>query len=358
MDESLKESAAQRKRKGPREHGAREPDSRERGWSEPGSRERGGVCVSRREFLGAAAGAALLGPGLPSWFRADPYVLVPGVAQDGGMPQTGCYAPRCDRAREREQPRYVSSLAIVEPDAGRYYLVDASPDLRQQMDLIDDPGFRSRAQARRPFDGIFLTHAHMGHYLGLAHLGREGLGIAPTPCYCSPEMAGFLASNGPWSLLVDEGRLDLRPVEFERWYEIDDSLSAMATPVPHRPEFSDTVGWTFRGPSRSVLYLPDIDSWEAWDRDIAEVVRGVDVALLDASFYSPGEVPGRNIEDIPHPMVPHTMDLLQEVARGESEVVFIHLNNTNPALDEASAEAREIVSRGFSVAREGQRFGL
>ncbi len=355
MDESLQGRAAPKKCREPREHVARRKHP---GSKEHGALERGGVPVSRRGFLSAAAGATLLGPRVAWGRRADPYVLVLGVAQDGGMPQTGCYAPRCDRAREREQPRYVSSLAIVEPDAGRYYLVDASPDLRQQMDLIDDPGFRSRAQARRPFDGIFLTHAHMGHYLGLAHLGREGLGIAPTPCYCSPEMAGFLASNGPWSLLVDEGRLDLRPVEFDRWYAIDDSLSAMATPVPHRPEFSDTVGWTFRGPNRSVLYLPDIDSWEAWDRDVAEVVRAVDVALLDASFYSPGEVPGRNIEDIPHPMVPHTMDLLQEVARGESEVVFIHLNNTNPALDEASAEAREVVRRGFSVASEGQRFGL
>ncbi len=345
-----------RKQGGVRKQGRRSGPGRVRG--QVGVPGQGSAGVSRREFLGAAAGATLLGPRLSPWRRADPYVLVLGVAQDGGMPQTGCYAPRCDRAREREQPRYVCSLAIVEPDAGPYYLVDASPDLRQQMDLIDDPGFRARAQARRPFDGIFLTHAHMGHYLGLAHLGREGLGLAPTPCYCSPEMAGFLASNGPWSLLVDEGRLDLRPVEFDRWYEIDDSLSAMATPVPHRPEFSDTVGWTFRGPSRSLLYLPDIDSWEAWDRDVAEVVRGVDVALLDATFYSPGEVPGRNIEDIPHPMVPHSMDLLQEVARGEREVVFIHLNNTNPALDEASAEAREIVSRGFSVATEGQRFGL
>lgn len=374
MDGSLQEQGAPKEYRGPAERGVggqggtRGQDGvrgqggvrgQRGGRGQGGMRGQGGGRISRRGFLGAAAGAALLGPGLPSWRRADPYVLVLGVAQDGGMPQTGCYAPRCDRARERDLPRYVCSLAIVEPDAGRYYLVDASPDLRQQMDLIDDPGFRARAQERRPFDGIFLTHGHMGHYLGLAHLGREGLGIAPTPCYCSPEMAGFLASNGPWSLLVDEGRLDLRPVEFDRWYEIDDSLSAMATPVPHRPEFSDTVGWTFRGPRRrSLLYLPDIDSWEAWDRDVAEVVRGVDVALLDGSFYSPGEVPGRNIEDIPHPMVPHTMDLLQEVARGENEVVFIHLNNTNPALEEDSAEAREIASRGFSVATEGQRFGL
>ena len=318
----------------------------------------GAQRFTRRTFLGAAAGAALCGGWLPRRRRAGPYVQVLGVAQDGGMPQTGCYAPRCDRAREREQPRYVSSLAIVEPDAEGYYLVDATPDLPHQMDLIEDPGFRARAQARRPFDGIFLTHAHMGHYLGLAQLGREGLGMVATPCYCSPEMARYLSSNGPWSLLVDEGRLDLRPVEFDRWYPISGTLSAMATQVPHRPEFSDTVGWTFRGPSRSLLYLPDIDSWEAWDRDVAEVVRGVDVALLDASFYGPEEVPGRNIEDIPHPLVPHTMDLLQDVARGGVQVAFIHLNNTNPALEESSAEAREITGRGFSVAREGQRFEL
>ncbi len=319
----------------------------------------GGARISRRRFLNSAVGAAVLAPRTRPGRRANPHALVLGVAQDGGMPQAGCYTPRCEGARERDRPRYVSSLAIVDPDAGRYHLVDASPDLRHQMDLIDDPGFRARAQERRPFDGIFLTHAHMGHYLGLALLGREGLGIAPTPCHCSPGMARFLSSNGPWSLLVDEGRLDLRPVEFDRWYEIDDGLSAMATPVPHRPEFSDTVAWTFRGPNRSLLYLPDIDAWEAWDRDIAEVVRGVDVALLDATFHSAREVPGRAVEDIPHPLVPHTMDLLQEeVARGGSEIAFIHLNNTNPALDEESAEAREIARRGFSVAREGQRFQL
>ena len=358
------------------------------------------MSLTRRGFLGAAVGAALFGdraaptsrgplpgrispsgrtlgshpaglqarrpgvggsrgnPGSPVQLADDPYALVLGVAQDGGMPQTGCYAPRCDRARQRERPRYGSSLAIVERAAQRYYLVDASPDLRHQMDLIEEPAFRARSDARRPFDGIFLTHAHIGHYLGLAQLGREGLGMAPTTCYCTPEMAGYLSSNGPWSLMVDEGRLDLRPVEFDQWYEISENLSARATSVPHRPEFSDTVAWTFQGPDRSLLYVPDIDRWEAWDRDVVDVVRGVDVALLDASFYGPTEVPGRNIEDIPHPLVPHSMDLLEDAVRDGNEVVFIHLNNTNPAIDESSPEAREIARRGFSVAYEGQRFGL
>ncbi len=93
-------------------------------------------------------------------------------------------------------------------------------------------------------------------------------------------------------------------------------------------------------------------------RPVAEVVAGVDVALIDGSFYSGDEVPGRNIEDIPHPLVPHSMDLLEDVARSESRVIFIHLNNTNPALERGGAAEREIQRRGFEVATEGLRIPL
>ena len=274
------------------------------------------------------------------------------------MPQVGCYAERCERARERASPRYVSSIAIVEPSVDRYYLVDASPDIARQLDLIDEPGFRVRANGRRPFDGIFLTHAHIGHYSGLAVLGREGLGMAPTPTYCTAAMAGFLTNNGPWGLMVEEGRLDLRPVQPSQWLRIDDRLEARALVVPHRPEYSDTVGWMFRGPNRTLLYLPDIDAWEQWELDVRTVVESVDVALLDASFYSPDEVPGRDIADIPHPLVPHSMDLLQSHVDAGSRVLFIHLNNTNPALFEDSPEAAEVRRRGFEIATEGQRLPL
>ena len=274
------------------------------------------------------------------------------------MPQVGCYADRCERARARERPRFAASLALVDPDADRYYLVDVSPDVTRQLDLIDEPGFRARAGQRRPFDGIFLTHAHIGHYAGLAVLGREGLGIAPTPTYCTPAMAGFLRNNGPWGLMVSDGRLDLRPVGDEEWIRVDDRLEARALRVPHRPEYSDTVGWVFRGPGQTLLYLPDIDSWERWERNIEDVVAAVDVALLDASFYSGDEVPGRAIEDIPHPLVPHSMDRLQGRVDAGDRVVFTHLNNTNPAIFEDSPEAAEVRRRGFEIATEGQRFPL
>lgn len=284
------------------------------------------------------------------------YALILGSAQDGGMPQAGCYAPRCDAARA--DPRLVTSVALVDPEADRYYLVDASPDLRAQMDLIPEPGFRRRADARRPFDGIFLTHAHIGHYLGLALLGRESLGIQPTPCYCSPQMQRMLSENAPWSLLVDEGRITFPPVSFDEWIDVDGSFEVKLLPVPHRPEFSDTVGFIFRGPRASLLYLPDIDSWEEWDRSIAEVAAGVDFALLDATFYSANEIPGRKVEDIPHPLVPHTMDLLQETADQGTRVILTHMNNTNPMLADDSAEAESVRQRGFEIARAGMKLEL
>ena len=315
--------------------------------------------TTRKEFLAHAAAVAVFGPRFfPTLQRADPYALVLGIAQDSGMPQVGCYAERCERARARERPRFAASLALVYPDQDRYYLVDATPDITRQLDLIEEPGFRTRADQRRPFDGIFLTHAHIGHYSGLAVLGREGLGMAPTPTYCTVAMADFLTNNGPWGLMVSEGRLDLRPVVAGEWTRIDDQLQARALLVPHRPEYSDTVGWIFRGPTQTILYLPDIDSWERWELDIEDVVASVDVALLDASFYSGSEVPGRNIEDIPHPLIPQSMDRLQGRADAGDRVLFTHLNNTNPAIFEDSREAGEVRRRGFEIATEGQRISL
>ena len=291
------------------------------------------------------------------------YALVLGSTQDGGMPQAGCFTPACGRARAAAHPRMVSSLALVtRPDRDgppQFYLVDASPDLPRQMDLIasQEEGYAARAAARHPFDGIFLTHAHMGHYLGLAHLGREALATAPTPVHCTRRMADFLAANAPWSLLVEEGRLEARPMAPGEWRRIDASLTARCLAVPHRDEFSDTVAWVFQGPERSLLYLPDIDRWDRWELDVADVVASVDAAFLDGTFYSAGEIPGRATNDIPHPMIPDSMERLRAV-RGGTRVVFTHLNNSNPALDPESGEAAAIRNAGFEVAREGMTVAL
>jgi len=290
------------------------------------------------------------------------HALVLGSVQDAGLPQVGCYSDRCDRGRalHREgRGRYVASLALVEPTAERFYLVDATPDITRQIDLIEHPAFRRRAQERRPFDGIFLTHAHIGHYAGLAVLGNEGLGIRDTPVYCTRAMADFLAANQPWAFLVEQGRIVLHPLTTDRWHRIDEHLEVQLWRVPHRDELADTVSFVFRGAGGSLLYLPDINQWGMWERDVAEAVASVDVALLDGSFWSLDELPGRSIEDVPHPLIPGTMDRLQTVVdAGDARVILTHLNNSNPALDAGGPQAAEVTRRGFEIAREGMRIGL
>lgn len=297
-----------------------------------------------------------------------PYAVVLGSVQDAGLPQVGCYSERCDRARDGHAAgsgRYTASMALVGPSAEAFFLVDATPDITRQIDLVQEPVFRDRARMRDPFDGIFLTHAHVGHYLGLALLGNEGLGVSDLPIFCTASMARFLEANDPWAYMVRQRRIVPTPLAAERWHRIDDWLEARLLPVPHRDELSDTVGFLFRGPSALLLYLPDIDSWSAWaswngpQRDVREVVASVDVALLDGTFWSAEEVPGRAVEDIPHPLLTDSMERLQAVLdSGTTRIVFTHLNNSNPALDEVGPERTELVGRGFEVAREGDRYVL
>lgn len=327
--------------------------------------------MRRRDFLaalgasacvhGAVAGRLVAGP-RSSRPRIAPYALVLGSVQDGGFPQAGCYTGLCDhgRALHREgRGRYVASLALVDPDDERFWLVDATPDLTRQLDLIEEPAFRRRAAERRPFDGILLTHAHIGHYAGLALLGNEGLGIRDTPLYCTAAMADFLAANAPWSFLVRQGRIRPTPLAAGAWHRLGERLEVQPLTVPHRDEFADTVGFLFRGPSATLLYIPDINAWRLWDRDLSTEVEAVDVALLDASFWSLDELPGRSVEEVPHPLVIETMDLLQGVVdRKASRVVLTHLNNSNPALREDGPQAAEVARRGFEIAREGMRFPL
>lgn len=325
------------------------------------------MAPDRRSFLAALAAGAVL-PHLaraaeePVETRRTVEALVLGSTQDAGLPQVGCYTERCDRGREahrRGEGRYVSSLALIEPDAERFYLVDATPDITRQIDLITHPAFRRRAAERRPFDGIFLTHAHIGHYAGLAVLGNEGLGIRDTPVYCTAAMAAFLSENQPWAFLVEQGRIVPTALEPNRTHRIDPLLEVELWPVPHRDEFADTVAFHFRGPTGSLLFLPDIDNWNVWEREVAEVVTEVDVALLDGTFWSMAELPGRSVEEVPHPLIRTTMERLQGVVDDDrARVVFTHLNNSNPALDDGGPEQAEIARRGFELAREGMRFSL
>ena len=288
--------------------------------------------------------------------------MVLGTAQDAGLPQIGSRSAQSERARrDPSARRLVASLVIMDPRDGRRWLIDATPDIREQVDRIEgEPTTRDMTGARPPlFDGIFLTHAHMGHYSGLLHLGREAYGADAVPVHASSQMCAFLGSNGPWDLLVKAKHIALKPLRAGEPVELAPDLRVIPFEVPHRAEYTDTLGFIVQGPRRSLLYIPDIDKWERWDRRIEDLIASVDFALLDGTFFADGEIPGRSMAEIPHPFIQESMARFAALPASErAKIVFTHLNHTNPTADPTGEEAKAVRKAGMSIATEGQRFSL
>lgn len=286
-----------------------------------------------------------------------PFVLVLGIAQDGGFPQAGCRKPCCARAiQDPTQSRFVASLAIVDPPSGGRWLVDCTPDFKQQLLLLDQA---SPPQGGLGTSGIFLTHAHVGHYAGLIHFGREVLGAQNVPTYAMPRMKRFLEQHGPWSQLVELKNIELRPLAADQPVKLTDAIEITPITVPHRDEFSETVAFRISGRNRKILFLPDIDKWDRWERLIEDELARVDVAFLDATFFDAEELPGRNMSEIPHPFAVESLSRFADLSVDErNKIHFIHFNHTNPLLDETSAAARRIEAAGMHLARQGARLEL
>jgi len=296
---------------------------------------------------------AVVAASLPADSQSAVRAVVLGLAQDGGVPHIGCQQELCVKARRDPAFRQrVVALGLIDDTTGKRFLIDATPDLDSQIESLNRG--RVVADRRQPVDGILLTHAHIGHYTGLMFLGREALGARAVPVYATPRMARFLRENGPWSQLVSLDNIDLRELVPGQELALTPKLHVTPLLVPHRDELADTLGFRVRGPSRSLLYIPDINKWESWDRSIEKEVEAVDLALLDASFESASEIPGRSLAEIPHPLVSETMSRLEAFA---TRVLFIHLNHTNRLLWDAEALKR-LESTGFRVARDGEQLGL
>lgn len=265
---------------------------------------------------------------------ADWQLVVLGIAQDAGIPHLNCQQPFCVSIRKGERrAEKVSSLGLVDRAGGSAYLFDATPDFVEQVHALT---------GGRPPDGVFLTHAHIGHYTGLMYLGRESIGASGVPVYATSSMSTYLRSNGPWSQLVTLKNIDLREVAHDRAIDLPGGVRVTAFQVPHRDEYSDTVGYRIDGPRKSAIFVPDIDRWEKWGRNIRALAGEVDLAFLDGTFASAGEI-HRDIEEIPHPLMPRTRELLRGV---RAKLWFIHLNHTNAEIDAAD------------VVREGMTFGM
>ena len=304
-------------------------------------------------FLFACAGSRKGASNAPA---EDCFLVVLGVAQDGGYPHAGCRRSCCQQVVEsRQTPKLPTCIGLVDRQAGKVFLLEASPAFAEQWRRLQDV---AGCPDKRTPDGILLTHAHIGHYTGLMQLGREVMGAKNTPVWAMPRMESFLRNNGPWSQLVSLQNIELRALRADSSIQLTSDLRITPIQVPHRDEFSETVGFRIETPRKKVLFIPDIDKWAKWGHSILEEVKKADIALLDATFFKDGELPNRPMSEVPHPFVQETMQLFEgQPLSIRQKVVFIHFNHTNPLLYQEVAR-KEVLSKGFLLAEEGMRLGL
>ena len=278
-----------------------------------------------------------------------------GTIQDGGIPHLGCNKKCCEEYFLNQTQRIgVSSLGISNLKNNKNYLIDATPDINFQLKkLIGNENISKK------LNGIFITHAHMGHYSGLLNLGRESFSSSLVPLFVMPKMYEFISSNGPWDQLVKLKNVDLKSLSNNKPEVLGDNLSIVPFLVPHRDEYSETVGYKIIGPNKTALFIPDIDKWEKWEISIVELVKEVDYAFLDGTFYDAKEINNRDISEIPHPFIIESLELFKNLSVvDKNKVYFIHLNHTNPAIDKSSAPFKNITYKGFNVAEGNMEFNL
>ncbi len=278
-----------------------------------------------------------------------PFLMVLGTAQDAGYPQAACKKSCCEKVWSGQaKKKLVSCLALVDPSTGSSWIFDATPDFKEQLHLVENLETTNPTQ----LSGIFITHAHMGHYTGLMDLGREAMGAKQVPVFTMPRMSDYLTNNGPWSQLVSLENITLQNLKPDSTIQLPQNLKVTPFLVPHRDEYSETVGFRIEGPNHSALFIPDIDKWSKWNRNIKEEIKKVDYAFLDGTFFENGELPGRDMSLIPHPFVEESMELFADLSKEEkNKIYFIHFNHTNPLLQEASPAQQQVKEAGFHIAK-------
>jgi pyrroloquinoline quinone biosynthesis protein B len=282
------------------------------------------------------------------------YIYILGNTQDAGLPHIGCQHPFCEDSFNVYEEHYTTSIAVVNSDIKKYILFEATPDITFQLNNLKQNIFYDFLLP----ESIYITHAHIGHYTGLMYFGREALGAKDLMVRVLPRMSNFLQNNGPWSQLVDINNIKISEINFGSSTKELASIYITPVQVPHRDEYSETAGYIIKGKNKKALFIPDIDKWEKWDRDLSQLAKEFDFLLIDATFYDSKEI-NRDISEIPHPLVTETMNLLSGLNKeNRSKVYFIHMNHTNMMLDPNSDLSKLVTSKGFNIARLGQKLYL
>ena len=308
-------------------------------------------------------------------------VRVLGSAAGGGFPQWNCACSNCSGFRNgsvKARPRTQAQVA-VSPDSLHWFLLNASPDLRQQILATPELSVTSSALGS-PISTILLTSADVDCVMGLLHL-RE---FQPLRIYSTLSVRRILTeenslfrvlsrSNPPvhWDALPLDRVIPLNPPSSPG---AKDGLFCKAVPLLGGfPDYvSDSLKRTFPAEEaviglqlvhkeKRLLYAPSVPGVdEDWQRSVDES----DLALLDGTFWKDDELIAakrgrRTARDMGHlPLWGERGMLRQPFRPGRTKRVLIHINNTNPLLNEESPEHRAVREAGWEIAYDGMEFNL
>ncbi|ANY08762.1 pyrroloquinoline quinone biosynthesis protein PqqB [Pseudonocardia sp. HH130630-07] len=291
-------------------------------------------------------------------------IRILGSAAGGGFPQWNCGCPGCRAVRDGSRPatpRTQSSIAIS-PDGRRWWLVNASPDVRTQ--LADTPALHPVSDRGTPLQGVLLTDAEIDHTLGLVLL-REGGGVTL-----------HATASTERTLRAGTGLLDTLerfcPV---RWTPVDPGVPhdlgglryrAFDVPTGKHDRFGTGTGsgrvvgyrFTDTGSGRSAVYLPGVQELTG---AVLDELDGADLLLVDGTTWHDDELvrlglAAKTAHDMGHLHVGGpggSLDVLTRPERRLGRVVYVHVNNTNPMLLEDSAERAEVTAAGLTVGTDG-----
>lgn len=267
-----------------------------------------------------------------------------GTMQDGGHPHIGCQKKCCAAAwKSKQLKRLVVSLGIVDEKNNKKWLIECTPDLKFQLQELGG------------LDGIFITHGHVGHFAGLLQLEKCMLNTKAVPVWMMPQLQDMIIFNRPWKELVERKNIIPKALSNQQTINLGEDLEIIPFLVNHRDDFTETVGFKIIGPSKTVLFIPDVDNWQLSSFDLKQEIEEVDLAFLDGTFFNAQEVQHRDVKKIRHVFIEETMKLLKDLSKiNKQKVNFIHFNHTNPVLKTPNL----VLEKGFNLAQENQEILL
>jgi pyrroloquinoline quinone biosynthesis protein B len=303
-------------------------------------------------------------------------IRVLGSAAGGGFPQWNCNCPNCAGLRAgtlRTRARTQSSIAVSGGSLQSWVLVNASPDILAQLqanpDLQPNRALRDTALA-----AIILVDGQVDHTTGLFML-RES--VRPWPIWCTDSTYADLTGGNPiLGVLAHYCGVDRRRIELERTFSVEGvtgvqwrALSVASKPAPYSPHREapingDNVALVIKDEvtGQTAVYAPGLS---AIDENLWQVLQSATCVLIDGTFWADDEmirlgVSRKRARDIGHLPQSGTGGMLEWLERlpAATRKILIHVNNTNPILDESSAESAELARRGVEIATDSMEISL